>query len=295
MRHQFEFIKPATLQEALDLLSEGSPAVRPLAGGTDIIAGLHQDAPRFTGIKKLVDIHGLPELAAIRETETGISIGAAATFSEIENKPIIRKKYPLLAKAVSTIGSLQIRNRATIGGNFTNNAPCADSVPPLLVYDAHLNIRSKKANRSLPLKEFLTTPYRTQLQPDELVTEIVLPRTPDGFSGDFYKLGRRRGVAISRITLAVLAKMRGRVIQELRIAAGAVTPIGVRFQELEKMAAGKIANPDFLKELAQELGKQVLDKTGLRWSTAYKLPVTQQMFYQLLHQICIRNSNGRVA
>ncbi len=288
MRHDFDFAKPGSLREALDLISEGNPATRPLAGGTDIIAGLQQNAPRFTGVQKLVDIHNLPELKTIREAGNGISIGGAATFSEIRNHPLIREKFPLLAKAAGSIGSVQIRNRATLAGNFVNNAPCADSVPPLLVYEAEIKIQSAHGERKIPLQDFLLKPYRTQLQPNELVTEILLPRPPAGYSGDFYKLGRRRGVAVSRITLALLAKVRNDLLEDIRISSGAVTPIGLRFRELEALARGKPVLPDHLKEIARNLGERVLDKTGLRWSTPYKLPVTQQTFYGLLHKICIK-------
>lgn len=284
MIKEFDFIRPADLGEALGILAEGNEAFKPLAGGTDIVPGLQQGSRRFTGIQKLVDIHHLPELNGIRETETGISIGAAVNFSTIQQNSLVRKNYPLLAKAVSTIGSVQIRNRATIAGNFVNNAPCADSVPPLLVYNAEIKIQSAEGKRKLRLEEFLIKPYHTQLHPDELVTEIVLPAPPSGYRGDFYKLGRRRGVAISRITLAVLLKIEQEIIEDIRIAAGAVTPIGKRFRKLEAFARGKSATPDFLKELAQKLGGQVLEATGLRWSTPYKLPVTQQMFYQLLRE-----------
>ena len=286
MIKEFDFIRPADLDEALGILAAGDEAFKPLAGGTDIVPGLQQGSHRFAGIKKLVDIHHLPELNTVRETETGISIGAAVSFTAIQHNPLIREHFPLLAKAVSTIGSVQIRNRATIAGNFVNNAPCADSVPPLLVYDAEIRIRSAGHERKLRLEEFLVKPYRTQLQPDELVTEILLPAPPAGYRGDFYKLGRRRGVAISRITLALLLKMQQETIEDIRIAAGAVTPIGKRFPGLEDFAKGKKTTSDFLKELAQKLGQKVLDTTGLRWSTPYKLPVTQQMFYQLLQGIC---------
>ena len=286
MIKEFDFIRPADLDEALGILAAGDEAFKPLAGGTDIVPGLQQGSHRFAGIKKLVDIHHLPELNTVRETETGISIGAAVSFTAIQHNPLIREHFPLLAKAVSTIGSVQIRNRATIAGNFVNNAPCADSVPPLLVYDAEIRIQSAERERKLGLEEFLVKPYRTQLQPDELVTEILLPAPPAGYRGDFYKLGRRRGVAISRITLALLLKMQQETIEDIRIAAGAVTPIGKRFPGLEDFAKGKKTTSDFLKELAQKLGQKVLDTTGLRWSTPYKLPVTQQMFYQLLQGIC---------
>ena len=279
-----DYARPKIIAEALSLLAENLGDSSIIAGGTDLIPGFQQRGARFQNIKKLIDINQVAELNIIEKDDQNIIIGAGVPFSELMKNPLIRENFPLLSKAASTVGSVQIRNRATIGGNFINNAPCADSVPPLLVYESKIQIRSEKNQRELPLQEFLSRPYRTQLKPDEMVTQIVLPLRFENYSGDFCKLGRRRGVAISRITLAVLMKIDNKTIQDIRIASGAVTPIGLRFPELEDFARGKQINDDVFKYLVQKLGQSILDTTGLRWSTAYKLPVVQQMFYQLLCQ-----------
>ncbi len=281
-----DYVKPQSLEEALQILSSTERNVRIIAGGTDVIPGFHINSHRFRNIKTLVDISGLEEISIIREDADGLHIGGAVTFTDVVNSKLIREKYPLLSQAAVQVGSVQIRNRATLTGNFVNNAPCADSVPPLLVYDATITIRSLKGERRIPLQEFLLRPYHTQLQSDEIVTEIFLPPVPSGFKGEFYKLGRRRAVVISRITLAVLVKMNDGVIEDIRIASGAVTPIGARFPGLEDKARGKKAEPEFLKEIAVALGEEILQITGLRWSSAYKLPVVQQVFYQLLRRVC---------
>jgi xanthine dehydrogenase FAD-binding subunit len=145
------------------------------------------------------------------------------------------------------------------------------------------------------LEVFLLAPYKTQLQPNEIVTRLVLPVPGNDYRGDFYKLGRRRGVAISRISLALLLDIQDSVIRDIRIASGAVTPIGKRFKQLEKSAIGKKVTTGLFQQLAQELRQQVLDITRLRWSTDYKLPVLQQMFYQLLENVCDNKKTGEVA
>ncbi len=280
-----EFHRPKTLKEALGLLASGNGSAKLLAGGTDILPGFQQQAPRFQNVERLIDIHRLKELKGIKKEENKVVIGGASTFSEISQSNIIQKEHPLLAKAVKTIGSVQIRNRATLGGNFVNNAPCADSVPPLLVYDAIVRIQSQKKIREVPLQELLSKPYKVQLETDEIVTSVVLPPIPEDLRGTFYKLGRRRGVAISRITLAILIKFQTTKIRDMRIACGAVTPIGIRFPELEQEAQGLDATSENFKYLAQQLGEKVLEVTGLRWSGPYKLPVVQQMCYQIIEQI----------
>jgi xanthine dehydrogenase FAD-binding subunit len=276
-----DFMRPSSLQEALAVLDQHRHAVV-LAGGTDVIPGMQQGDQRFAAAELLLDIHHLSELREIAETKSGLHIGAAVTFSELAVSSLVQTKFPLLAQAAASIGSVQIRNRATIAGNFVNNAACADSVPPLLIYDARVRIRSALGERDAALTEFLLKPNRTALQSGELVTGILLPELPKHYRGSFRKLGRRRGIAISRITLAVLLDQPGEQVRNLRIASGAVTPIGVRFRDLEARAKGKTANDPLWAELAQELGAAVLEKTGLRWSSPYKLPVVQQLFFGLL-------------
>ncbi len=278
---------PNSLDEVLLLLSNANSHTQILAGGTDLIVGKIQGSKRFIDTKILIDINKIYELHKIELVNDKILIGSASTFSEIEKNEIIIKYLPILKKAVSTIGSLQIRNRATIGGNFVNNAPCADSVPALLVYDAELELMSLNGKRIIPLQKFLEAPYITQLQKNEIVTKIIVQMPNRNLKGDFYKLGRRRAVAISRITLALLCELENNFINEFRIASGAVTPIGKRFYEIENFAKGKKTEKDLLIYLSQKMGEEILNITGLRWSSAYKLPVVQQMFYQLLNNIVL--------
>lgn len=280
-----EILTPKSLNEVLDFLSKHDKVLKIIAGGTDVVTGLKQESNRFINTEVLVDINRIAEIKGIEKRNGKISIGAATTFSEIYKDQIVSKELPILKKAIATIGSLQIRNRATIAGNFVNNAPCADTVPALLIYNATIEIESINSKREIPLQEFLQGPYKTQLKKNEIVTRINIPVPPKTFVGDFYKLGRRQAVAVSRITLAVLMELNENKINEIRIAAGSVTPIGTRFTELEKFAVGKEVKNDFIKTFASMLGEEIIKLTGLRWSSEYKLPVVQQMFYQMLNRI----------
>jgi CO/xanthine dehydrogenase FAD-binding subunit len=283
---ELKYIRPESIKEALNLLETSKGEVRLIAGGTDIIPGFQQQSTRFSNINILIDIKSIKDLKNIESDNEYIKIGAACTFSEIQNNQQISANFPLVTKAASTVGSLQIRNLATVTGNFVNNAPCADSVPPLLVYNTKIEIQSKKETKEITLEDFLIAPYKNQLQQGEIVTQIIIPKPSPNIKGDFYKLGRRRGVAISRITLAILMEMENEVIKDIRIASGAVTPIGKRFRDLENFAINKPVSDELLKEIAINMGNQVLKDTGLRWSTAYKLPVVQQKLYHLLTEIC---------
>jgi len=280
-----DFIQPKNIEELLSLLNNFPDESCIIAGGTDIIPGMQQGASRFKKFKRLIDIHHLPELKLIKVEDGVLIIGAGVTFSDIIKSSLTQNHFPLLTKAASSVGSVQIRNRATIAGNFINNAPCADSVPPLLVYDAMVRIHSFNNQYDIALKDLLLKPYQTKMEPNEIVTQISLPILSETYRGEFYKLGRRQGVAISRISIAVLIDIHQSRIMDIRIASGAITPIGKRFPELEKFARQKKLEIKLLKELARKLGKEILITTGLRWSTPYKLPVVQQIFFQLLSNI----------
>lgn len=281
---QFKYYRPKTLAELKNILGDLQDNSRILAGGTDIVPGFIQESKRFVSITNLIDINNIEELKAIKIFDGRVSIGSAVTFSDIIKNEITRKYFPLLVKAAQTVGSLQIRNRATIVGNFVNNAPCADSVAPLLVYDASIKILSPVGEQTIPLNEFLLNPYETQLKKNECVTEIHIPIPTKNYAGDFYKLGRRSAVSISRISLAFLLLQENNLIKEFRIASGAITPIGKRFYEIEKTFVGKEISSDTFMEISSAVGEKVLEITGLRWSTAYKLPVVQQTLYQLLEK-----------
>jgi xanthine dehydrogenase FAD-binding subunit len=286
MIRNVEIVLPETLHDALVFVSEKDSCL--IAGGTDVVPGMNQNSERFKDAKRLVDINHVTEIKGIEINGDKISIGAAETFSDLLRNEIVKEYLPLLWKAASTIGSTQIRNRATIAGNFVNNAPCADSVPVLLVYNASIEIESPDSKREIALCDFLDAPYKTSISPNEIVTHINIPVPQAKLVGDFYKLGRRRAVAVSRITLAVLLGVNENKINEIRIASGAITPIGLRFNEIEKYAHGKIISDYLVKELAKKVGEKIINVTGMRWSSEYKLPVVQQMFYQLTTNLIIR-------
>lgn len=280
-----EILLPKTVNEICRLLQNNNGTLKIIAGGTDIIPGFHIDSPRFINTDRLIDINRIDELKEITVKDNSIFIGTAVTFSEIISNQILKDKLPLLVKASKTIGSTQIRNRASVGGNFINNAPCADSVAPLLVYDSEIKIKSYTSEKIMKLQDFLVKPYGTRLKPEEIVTQIVIPIPSEKLKGDFYKLGRRRAVTISRISLAMLLDLNDNVIDELRIASGAVTPIGTRLFDVEKFACGKMFNDNTIREIAIKVGESILKITGVRWSSEYKIPVVQQVCYQLLNRI----------
>ncbi len=260
-----EYRKPETIEKALDLLSSGDFV--PVAGGTDLIPQLRDGRPR-----KLLDISGL-SLSFIKEGDDYIDIGPACTHTALSSNEIIRDKLPLLSRATGLVGSWQIRNRGTVGGNIVNASPCADSVPALLGYDAELALVSRKGKRTIGLNEFIDGPYHTRLRPNELLYSIRCRKRPStGFS--YIKLGRRQAVNISRMTLAVtMSKDGDNLIKDIAIAGGSIFPVPSRMLKIEKLLRLQRVSRDLFDQAANLAADLMIKNSGVRWSTPYKKPV----------------------
>lgn len=280
-----KFIKVKTLPKTLSFLSVNRNKCKIIAGGTDLIIQLRNKNSRNEKIEFIIDISHLAELKGISFHKKYCSIGANTTFSEIIKSKKMQDNFPLLWNASKKIGSPQIRNIATIGGNICNLASAADSIPPLLVYDAKMKIVSSKDEKLIPLEKILKSPQKIDLQHNQIISEIIMPINDEDKSAQtkFYKLGRRKGMSVSRMSFAILLKINEKNrIADFRIAAGAIFQIPKRLYKIEKDVKGKIFGDKLCKKISVNVGKQVLSETGIRWSTPYKLPTLQQVLYKIL-------------
>jgi CO/xanthine dehydrogenase Mo-binding subunit/CO/xanthine dehydrogenase FAD-binding subunit len=273
---KLEIVNPGSLEEALELLSKGD--YLPLAGGTDVLIRMRKSAkPR-----KLLNIFGLRELNSVEPRFNGLTIGSGTTITRVlatASRPELRS----LQEGATTLGSLQIRNRATIGGNIVNAAPCADTVPPLLLYDAEVELVSRTGNRTLPLSEFIVGQYRTQLHPDELLGKIILPITPlAGTCQSYAKVGRRGAVNIGRMSLAMAGRVDNGRITCIRLAMGAMWSYPKRLVSLEKWLAGRDWDAETRRETEAFLREMFEQDMGKRWSSPYKIPVAIDL---ILHEL----------
>ncbi len=214
----FGYERPASLAAAVALLAERGPAARPLAGGTDLIIRLRD---RSIAPEVVVDVKAIPELAPGIAAEGGrLVIGATTTMTEIAAHPLIRRRFTGLAEAAAVVGSVQIRNRATLAGNLCNASPAADTAPSLLVSDAVVVAAGPSGTRRIPLDGFFVRSGVTTLEAGELVTAIELPLDDEPVGSVHVRRTRRRGHDLASVTLACLIRPDGTV----RVAYGSVGP-----------------------------------------------------------------------
>lgn len=214
----FAYARPGALSEAFSLLAEHGGEAVVLAGGTDLVVGLRD---RTSRPKLVIDLKGVRELrTGIRESGPWLSVGAASVLSDLTEDRRVQARFPALVEAASTVGSIQIRNRATLAGNICHASPAADTAPALLVYGAVVNVASAHGTRRVPIDDFIVGPKQTALQAGELVTSIDLPAPAPRHGASFARLTRRRGVDLATINLCCLVDSSGRTT----FAYGAVGP-----------------------------------------------------------------------
>ena len=257
-------LQPQSLAEALRLLRDEGPLV-PLAGCTDLYVGLHfgtVHAPRF------LDLQGLRALRGIRQHGDTLVIGALATYSDLIASPLVRRRLPILAEASRWVGSPQIQNRGTLGGNVANASPAGDTLPVLAVAEATVVLRSADGERRIPFNGFYTGYRQTAMRPDELIVAIEVP--PVEGRQWFRKVGTRAAQAISKIVMAAVRAPRP------RIALGSVAPTVVRAARTEAVLAERATLAEAQAALMDEI--QPID--DLRSTAAYRRRVSANLLAQ---------------
>jgi CO/xanthine dehydrogenase FAD-binding subunit len=212
------YYRPTSRAEALTALAGESGGGRPMVGGTDLLVGLRHHTVEPTLIVDLKTVADLPEPIVV--TDDGIRVGPTLTMGELIAHPVVRQWYPALVEAALTVGSVAIRNRASLIANSCNGSPAADTAPALLVHGASVTIESLDGERTAPLSEFFLGPRRTLCGPAELVTRLDLPRPEDGSGSAFRRLTRRRGVDLATVSVAAHVDRDGRTT----LGLGAVGP-----------------------------------------------------------------------
>jgi len=282
---KFNYVRAQSIAEAIELLNEPDLSSRPLAGGTDLMVYLRLEKPWFD---RLVDISQIPELKVIEQQNGQVKIGSGVTFTQAAQSEPLRQVAPLLVDACQSVGSLQIRNLGTLGGNVVNAAACADSLPPLVCLGAVAHLQNADGERRLPVNEFVTGPNRTSLQAGELLTHFSFEAPPDGVRSTFAKLGRRNAQSISRLSMATMGRTNAHgVVDFVRLTPGAATPRLVRFEPVEQMLVDQKPTEELLAQAGQKVAAVMVEITGRRWSTMYKELAIQALAERTLRQVLL--------
>ncbi len=283
---EFRLARPETLDELASLLAKYGDGAAILAGGTDLLVKLRSGKviPRV-----VIDLKQIRALSAeIIEDEASLLIGCLALLSDIIADERVRTFFPVLAEAASTVGSVQIRNRATLAGNICNASPAADTVPALLVHEAVVELAGADGSRSLPLKELFVGPGKTALKKGEIVTAVRLPKPKEAYGSAFQRLTRRRGVDLATINVACLVQASGKV----RFAFGAVGPTPIVVDAPD----GRLADPSLGNQDRENLIAPLIEKahpiSDVRASTDYRAAMLLVYSRRTLEEALRRLSNN---
>ena len=282
----FEYKKPTSLHETFRFLKKKDGSVRILAGGTDLVLQIKQG---LISPSLLLDVKDIPELNELKwNKNTGLRIGAAVPFSRLLESTIISKRFNILTQACSIIGSTQIRNRGTIGGNICNAAPSADSAPALLCLEAKAVIGTGAGTRQVALNDFFTAPGKTCIRNNELLIAIEVPNPPARSAGCYMRHTTREemDIAVTGVGSFIILQSRSKVPKEVRIALGAVAPTPIRVQSAEAILAGKPITETNIEKAAEKAAKEAKPISDVRASTEYRRELVKVLTKRTLRKAC---------
>jgi len=277
---EFEYFKPKSLDELLELAFQLKDNKKFLAGGTDLIVRLKDNLIKEENI---IDIKEIEELKGIKESGEFLEIGPLTTFTEIIESEILNKYSPLLVLASKKIGSVHIRNKGTIGGNLCNASPAGDSIPPLMCEEAKLILKSKKKERVVDIEKFFLGPGKTSLESDEILFKILIKKWKNSNFGFFNKLGQRNALTISIASNCVKIEKEDGVIKDIKIALGSVAPTVVRARKVEEaILNSKNLNEDELFKISSLVVNEIDPITDVRGTREYRMEVSKYLLFESL-------------
>lgn len=279
----FELLTPQSLAEAFTFLKEHKGSkIQVLAGGTDLLPVMRSEA---VNMDYLVDIMGLG-LDAISETEDGLVIGACCTFKQIYTNGLVKKYFPDFCKAAESIGAVQTRGLATLGGNICSAVPSLDGGPSLMIHEARFKLVSETGERWVESEDFFVGPRRTKLVPgEEIMTEIFIPKTPAGYRADFTKFGRRNALSLSIVNAAFGCVVENGAIARPRGCVGACAATPRRLYAAEKYLEGKTLETLDFDQLDEEVKACIAPISDIRASAEYRSDLAAALIRQQVRGI----------
>jgi carbon-monoxide dehydrogenase medium subunit len=279
---RIEYHAPETLEEAVSLLGAYQESANILAGGTDLLVEIKMKA---RAPDQLVDIKKVPDLIDLTYNESaGLRIGALTTIRTIETSQVIQEKYAGLAQAAKSLGSIQIRNRATAAGNICRASPSADIPPPLIADDAKVRIHGPKGERVIALEDFFTGPGQTVLNPDEILVEIIVPNPHPGTGKVYLKHGRRKAMELATVGVAVSLTIENEICTRARVVLGAVAPTPIRIVGVEDLLQGTFIDENVIGSAARIAMEAASPISDVRSSAEYRRQMTEILTKRAISQ-----------
>ena len=270
---EFTYVRPDTLEEAVGILAEHPGDARVLAGGTDLVAWLRDEAITPDVV---VDIKRIDGLGQIVDEGDAVSIGSLVTFSELIRSDLVSARLPLLSEAARTVGSTGIRNRATLVGNICSAVPSCDAGPALLSYDAVVEVAGVGGARRIPIGEWFMGPRQTALERSEIATRVIVP-VPAGPHGSAYvRLSRYRGEDLAQASVSVVVTEDW----DYRIAFGAVAAAPLRAARIEQVLGGRALTDDLIAAATARVDEEVSPITDIRAGREYRLHMCRVMLHR---------------
>jgi carbon-monoxide dehydrogenase medium subunit len=284
---RFAYLRPGNMEDAIAALQANDEPYL-LAGGTDLLIGMKTKAVKP---KCLIDLKGIPGIDGI-EYDNGLKIGALTTVRDIEVSPLIRQKIPVLSEAAETLGSIQIRNRATIGGNLCHGSPAADMAAILLAMNCEVKIATDNGAKTMGLDSFFIGPNKTVLKRNEVLSQIIIPKEIEQFKGVYLKHGPRKAMDIGIVNIAILldADAGSGFCNQIMIALGAVAPRPIRAQKAEALLNGNELNPAAIQNAAAAAANETNPITDFRASAGYRMDLVKNLVAKGIHQILESNN-----
>ena len=267
---RFEYLKPATTEEAISLLSKYNGKAKLIAGGTDLVTQMRQKQLRPQYVVDITGISGLDHIDY--DDKQGLRIGALTPIRSLEMSAELQQRYPAISQAASQLGSVAIRNVATLGGNLCNAAPSAETAPSFIALSVKARIAGPDGERIVSLEDFFTGPGSTVLKTGDLLVEIQVPPPSPQTKGVYLKHGIRGAIDLAIVGVAVILTMdaKSEVCQDINIVLGAVAPTPMRARNAEEMIRGKRIDEALISKSAQAASEESRPISDVRASAQYR-------------------------
>ncbi len=266
---KFSYLRPTSIEEALEQYAQAEAGAAYLAGGTDLLLK-YKKGQIDAGL--IISLNGIPELDAIEDRGETVSIGGRVTLSQLAESSLVAQTFPVLHDAVTHMASVQIRNVATMAGNIVNAAPSADTAPPLLVLGAKLVLQGLTGRRQVELSEFYTGPFETIIQPGEILTEFILPKPKAPASGGYAKLTRRAAMDLALLGVAVQLEFEADSVtcRQAAIGLGVAAPTPIRAPRAEAFLTGRKIDEAALAEAGRIASQEASPRHSVRCEGWYR-------------------------